>query len=570
MKAVDLSSTSSFRTSNTSTLTCSTAMSSKPSDGSLRLSQNSHSHSGPRLRRVSKSYITSLIRGFDDDGNQLHDDDDDDDDDEDEHDCTNSNGNGTGAGTNVSQLLKIQEPTSHGSRADIATRRRGSRTAGHPAHGDVSSAPRPPKRTPICRHCSMEDLTSLPVHLGRQPSDTMTYAEFLSRRHASVDHAPLTRGPSSCFLGGSNLANLSIKILNSNSNINSNSNFDSDPSPLAIPPYHLLRRCSLFTVLSTQSSCIVFVNLEGYSKNTDVTQRHVTRDFMETLRNILTFAYSKLPDRESVKEYVILPTGDGAAVCVLKPPGMEGTGSQNEHGNGMGGVGEGRGSICGGDDEWEYDDLLSKHSQVSSDSSATLAEGPRRRRDSHHRADRSGRSCQKLLCSSSTGLRSIEETALWIGSSLLLWAKHRSIGMRVGLNSCDLSIVQDPYGDPNVCGDAINMAARIMDTAMPGQILVCSSTVVPKLNLLRMEDGKLMGESMSRIMEGMGDAHFRGQREGRGSACSATTMGALSVLNSRRGRSDSCWSSRRSSIPDEPSAIDVECREHPHMKYTIS
>jgi len=42
-----------------------------------------------------------------------------------------------------------------------------------------------------------------------------------------------------------------------------------------------------------------------------------------------------------------------------------------------------------------------------------------------------------------------------------------------------------PLGDPNVCGDAINMAARIMDTALPGQILASASTVVPNLNDLQ-------------------------------------------------------------------------------------
>ena len=40
-------------------------------------------------------------------------------------------------------------------------------------------------------------------------------------------------------------------------------------------------------------------------------------------------------------------------------------------------------------------------------------------------------------------------------------------------------------GDPNVCGDAINMAARIMDTALPGQILASASTVVPNLTDLQ-------------------------------------------------------------------------------------
>jgi hypothetical protein len=44
-----------------------------------------------------------------------------------------------------------------------------------------------------------------------------------------------------------------------------------------------------------------------------------------------------------------------------------------------------------------------------------------------------------------------------------------------------LTIVEDPYGDANVCGDAINLASRIMDTAAPGQILASSASVVPNL-----------------------------------------------------------------------------------------
>jgi len=92
-----------------------------------------------------------------------------------------------------------------------------------------------------------------------------------------------------------------------------------------------------------------------------------------------------------------------------------------------------------------------------------------------------------LHCSSCSriSLQTTEETALWLGSSLLLWSESIQIGLRVGLNSGELSIVEDPYGDPNVCGDAINMAARIMDTALPGQILASAGTVVKKLDYMQ-------------------------------------------------------------------------------------
>lgn len=163
----------------------------------------------------------------------------------------------------------------------------------------------------------------------------------------------------------------------------------------------------------TITSSIVFVDLEGYSKTSDEHQRDITRDFMTTLRNLLTFAYSELPSRSKVDDYVILPTGDGAAVCVMQPP---------------------------------------------------------------KRTSASCSRCQAL------SLGTIEETALWIGASLLFWASKRNVGLRVGLHSGEVSVVEDPYGDANVCGDAINMAARIMDTAAAGQILASSNCVVKKLN----------------------------------------------------------------------------------------
>lgn len=167
------------------------------------------------------------------------------------------------------------------------------------------------------------------------------------------------------------------------------------------------RRESSFSLSPlTIASTIVFVDLEGYSKQDDLHQKHITSDFMTTLRDLLTFAYRSVPDRSQIDDYVILPTGDGAAVCVMRPP--------------------------------------------------------------------------RCTCDSSF-LQGTQETALWIGASLLLWASKRKVGLRVGLNSGDLTIVEDPYGDANVCGNAINLASRIMDTATPGQVLACSESVVSKL-----------------------------------------------------------------------------------------
>jgi len=209
------------------------------------------------------------------------------------------------------------------------------------------------------------------------------------------------------------------------------------------------RRSSFATPLHPLHATIVFVDLEGYSKSSDTHQRHLTCDFMNTLRNLLTFAYDELPVRGNIDNYVILPTGDGAAVIVIRPPRRTNT-EKNDSSN----------NNC-------KDDGCSIHEDHAS----------------HLPQD--GISCSHC---STQSLRTTEETALWIGSSLLLWASRRQIGLRVGLNSGELSIVEDPYGDPNVCGDAINMAARIMDTALPGQILASASTVVPNLNVLLAEE----------------------------------------------------------------------------------
>ena len=230
-----------------------------------------------------------------------------------------------------------------------------------------------------------------------------------------------------------------------------------DSSPLTSPlQYQIGRRRSSFT-LTDLNATILFVDLEGYSRTTNLTQRHITRAFMTTLSNLLTFCYGKLPSRMNVEDYVILPTGDGAAVVVFRPP-LRRMLDRNVNGG---------------------DDLETASAVVAQDSNSssflpTLSQSS---------ISSSSRRDFGLHCSSCSqiSLQTTEETALWLGSSLLLWSDSMQIGLRVGLYSGELSIVEDPYGDPNVCGDAINMAARIMDTALPGQILASAGTVVKRL-----------------------------------------------------------------------------------------
>ncbi len=239
---------------------------------------------------------------------------------------------------------------------------------------------------------------------------------------------------------------------NTPNSINNHINNSLDSSPLTSPLQIGLRRSS-FT-LADLNATILFVDLEGYSRTTNLTQRHITRAFMTTLSNLLTFCYGKLPSRMNVEDYVILPTGDGAAVVVFRPPLRRVLDCNVNGGDDLGTTPVNSSSSLG---------LRLSQSSISSSKSSLKEFG--------------------LHCSSCSqiSLQTTEETALWLGSSLLLWSDSIQIGLRVGLYSGELSIVEDPYGDPNVCGDAINMAARIMDTALPGQILASAGTVVKRL-----------------------------------------------------------------------------------------
>jgi len=46
-----------------------------------------------------------------------------------------------------------------------------------------------------------------------------------------------------------------------------------------------------------------------------------------------------------------------------------------------------------------------------------------------------------------------------------------------------LDFIADPYGEMNVCGTSINTASRIMDSALPGQILASVDTFVSRVSL---------------------------------------------------------------------------------------
>lgn len=248
-------------------------------------------------------------------------------------------------------------------------------------------------------------LMSINSGCSRDTESTSTMTPYLDQSNMQISNAAERR--SSIFSGWAEDA------LRRNSVRKMATSFQENPEEgTAVTSSDKARRQSSFsTGPLIIASTIVFVDLEGYSKTSDMHQKYITKDFMSTLRELLTVAYGSVPDRSKVDDYVILPTGDGAAVCVMQPP-------------------------------------------------------------------------QNTSCPScdSHSLQDTEETALWIGASLLLWASRRNVGLRVGLNSGDLTIVEDPYGDANVCGDAINLASRIMDTATPGQILASSDTVVPKLN----------------------------------------------------------------------------------------
>jgi hypothetical protein len=173
-----------------------------------------------------------------------------------------------------------------------------------------------------------------------------------------------------------------------------------------------------------------------------------------------------------VDDYVILPTGDGAAVVVIRPPLRRVLNDEN----------------CDRDECGDDDDDYKRPNGSAANGSCSADRLSLSSIASSETGKLFGLNCSSC---SQISLQTTEETALWLGSSLLLWSESIQIGLRVGLYSGELSIMEDPYGDPNVCGDAINMAARIMDTALPGQILASADTVVTRLIYMQQRNDNL-------------------------------------------------------------------------------
>lgn len=155
--------------------------------------------------------------------------------------------------------------------------------------------------------------------------------------------------------------------------------------------------------MGTRTGTVIFLDLIGFSTAPDPTQLDMAQSFMKALRGELQALWQSPPTRTDITSYLVLPTGDGAAVII-----------------------------------WDG------------------APGHPRR----------------------------EFSALWLAGKMLVWAKLQAspVGIRCGVNSGELDFLDDPYGLPNVCGAAINVAQRIMDAAQPGQILAHHETVAQRLS----------------------------------------------------------------------------------------
>jgi len=155
--------------------------------------------------------------------------------------------------------------------------------------------------------------------------------------------------------------------------------------------------------MDSRVGVVVFFDLVGYSRSDIPAQQQLGQGFMQALRAMLIELYPGMtPQRSADCPYLILPTGDGAAIVL-----------------------------------WQ---AAPTHPRV-------------------------------------------ELTGIWLGGRMLTWAQQQrpAIGIRCGLNAGLLEFVDDPYGDRNVCGMAINDAQRIMDAAQEGQMLVHADQVGRRL-----------------------------------------------------------------------------------------
>jgi len=147
--------------------------------------------------------------------------------------------------------------------------------------------------------------------------------------------------------------------------------------------------------------CTAYLELDdNFPKNSEERLLQIISEFMVMVRRLLNCVYGNVPERDKLDNYLVLPTGNGTAICVMSPiPGHP----------------------------------------------------------------------------------SSEYSALSLCAKLVAWAKSEGCSLRGSLNSGILNTVNDVYDLPVVNGDAIKIAARIMDCALPGQILVSSDTVVSSL-----------------------------------------------------------------------------------------
>ena len=87
------------------------------------------------------------------------------------------------------------------------------------------------------------------------------------------------------------------------------------------------------------------------------------------------------------------------------------------------------------------------------------------------------------------------EDALFAASNLRAGsvAAGPELALRIGINLGPLRIVKDVNGQPNMLGDGINVAQRVMSFAEPNQILVSRSyyEIVSRLSHEDIEDGRV-------------------------------------------------------------------------------
>uniref|UniRef100_A0A7S4RYL1 Uncharacterized protein n=1 Tax=Ditylum brightwellii TaxID=49249 RepID=A0A7S4RYL1_9STRA len=97
---------------------------------------------------------------------------------------------------------------------------------------------------------------------------------------------------------------------------------------------------------------------------------------------------------------------------------------------------------------------------------------------------RSGQGCSSCVCVTKppTGHPCTQFTALWIAARLVVWAlASERCDVRAGLDGGMVQTIFDAYNLPDVKGEAIESAARIMDCALPGQVLANWETFVKPL-----------------------------------------------------------------------------------------